>query len=188
MPQRRTLPRGRVQPCPPPSCAACPSLSGPRYALLRCERGGPGGERWGVLIEYDRTERPHKQIDRLRRYDWWLLEGWRETHFATHPVAPSVIYLTARSQPLRALIRAADRTFSAWHGRRDAGPREGVHPARQGVMFASRERVLSGDWTMECAPSLPPVLREHPNVCSPDSLVYDLPASFGRRGERAQVA
>jgi hypothetical protein len=147
-----------------------------------------GGERWGVLIEYDRTERPHKQIDRLRRYDWWLLEGWRETHFATHSVAPSVIYLTARSQPLCGLIRAADRTFSAWHGRQDAGPREGVHPARQGVMFASRERVLSGDWTMECAPSLPPVLREHPSVCSPDSLVCDLPALFGRRGERAQVA
>ena len=40
-----------------------------------------------MLIEYDRTDRPHKQIDRLRRYDWWLLEGWRETHFATHSIS-----------------------------------------------------------------------------------------------------
>ena len=150
--------------------------------------GESGGERWAVLIEYDRTERPHKQIDRLRRYDWWLLEGWRETHFATHAIPPSVVYLTARSQPLWGLIKAADQTFSAWHGRQDAGPREGMHPARERVMFTSRERVLSGDWTMECAPSLPPVLREYPDVCSPSSVAYDLPAMFGRGGERAHVA
>jgi hypothetical protein len=31
--------------------------------------GQAGADRWAVLIEYDRTERPHKQIDRLRRYD-----------------------------------------------------------------------------------------------------------------------
>jgi hypothetical protein len=140
--------------------------------------GRSGGERWAVLIEYDRTERPHKQIDRLRRYDWWLLEGWRETHFATHAIPPAVIYLTARSGPLRGLIRAADQTFSAWHGRQDAGPREGMHPARERVMFTSRERVLSGDWTMECTPSLPPVLREYPDVCSPGSLEYNLASLF----------
>jgi hypothetical protein len=140
--------------------------------------GESGEEHWAVLIEYDRTERPHKQIDRLRRYDWWLVEGWRETHFATHAIPPCVLYLTARSQPLRSLIKAADQTFSAWHGRQDAGPREGTHPARERVMFTSRERVLSGDWTMECAPNLPPVLREYPDVCSPDSVAYDLPSLF----------
>ena len=39
--------------------------------------GRSGEDTWAVLIEYDRTERPHKQIDRLRRYDRWLLDGWR---------------------------------------------------------------------------------------------------------------
>ena len=140
--------------------------------------GGSGAERWAVLIEYDRTERPHKQIDRLRRYDWWLLEGWRETHFATHAIPPTVVYLTARSRPLRGLIKAADQTFSAWHGRHDAGPREGTHPARERVVFASRERMLAADWTVERAPSMPPVLREHPDVCSPGSLAYDLSSLF----------
>ena len=104
--------------------------------------GGSGAERWAVLIEYDRTERPHKQIDRLRRYDWWLLEGWREAHFATHAIPPVVIYLTARSGPLRGLIEAADQTFSAWHGRRDAGPREGTHPAREGDVHQPRTRSI----------------------------------------------
>ena len=144
--------------------------------------GGSDAERWAALIEYDRTERPHKQIDRLRRYDWWLLEGWRETHFATHAIPPAVIYLTARSAPLGGLIRAADQTFSAWSGLKDAGPREGTHPARERVVFTSRERVLAGDWTMERAPSLPPVLRESPDRCSTRSVVYDLPSLFSPSG------
>ena len=133
---------------------------------------------WAVLIEYDRTERPHKQIDRLRRYDHWLLKGWRAGHFAAHSIPPSVIFLTARERPLRRLIETADRTFSAWYGRQDAGPRQGTHPARQRVVFTSRERVLAGDWTMQRTPSLPPASRENPGVCSPRSLEYNLSALF----------
>jgi hypothetical protein len=141
-----------------------------------------GDGAWAVLIEYDRTERPHKQIDRLRRYDRWLLDGWRESHFAEHSIPPSVVFLTARERPLRRLDEAADRTFSAWYGRQDAGPRQGTHPARQRVVFTSRERVLAGDWTMQRTPSLPPALRENPGVCSPRSLVYDLPSLFAGSG------
>jgi Replication-relaxation len=141
-----------------------------------------GEERWAVLIEYDRTERPHKQVDRLRRYDRWLLEGWRESLFATHSIAPSVLFLTAAERPLRRLIETADQTFSAWHGHEHAGPREGTHPARQRVVFSSRERVLAGDWTMQRTPSLPPALREDPGVCSPRSLEYDLPSLLARSG------
>jgi hypothetical protein len=137
-----------------------------------------GDDLWAVLIEYDRTERPHKQIDRLRRYDYWLLNGWRESRFADHSIAPSVIFLTARERPLRRLIETADRTFAAWHGSEHAGPREGTHPARQRVVFTSRERVLAGDWMMHRTPSLPPALREDSNVCTPRSLAYDLVSLF----------
>jgi hypothetical protein len=140
--------------------------------------GQTSDDTWAVLIEYDRTERPHKQIDRLRRYDRWMLDGWRQGHFATHSIAPSVVFLTARERPLRRLIETADRTFSAWYGRQDAGPRQGTHPARQRVVFTSRERVLAGDWTMQRTPSLPPALREDSSVCSPRSLLYDLPSPF----------
>jgi hypothetical protein len=144
--------------------------------------GRSGEDTWAVLIEYDRTERPHKQIDRLRRYDHWLLSGWREGHFGAHSIAPSVMFLTAREQPLRRLIETADRTFEAWHGHEHAGPREGTHPARQRVVFTSRERVLAGDWTMERTPSLPPELREDFRVCSPRSLEYNLAALFDGPG------
>jgi hypothetical protein len=140
--------------------------------------GGSGEDTWAVLIEYDRTERPHKQIDRLRRYDHWLLTGWRWGQFAAHSIPPSVIFLTARERPLRRLIETADRTFEAWHGREHAGPRQGTHPARQRVVFTSRERVLAGDWTMQRTPSLPPELRDDFRVCSPRSIDYNLPALF----------
>jgi hypothetical protein len=141
--------------------------------------GGSDESRFAVLIEYDRTDRPHKQIDRLRRYDWWLLEGWRKTRFATHPTAPRVIFLTSRKRPLRRLVETADRTLSAWYGHRHTGPRQGTHPAREQILFTSRDRICAGDWTMERTPALPAVLRKEPDVCAPRSLVYDLPAAFG---------
>jgi hypothetical protein len=158
----------------------CQSRSGylePDATLI----GGSGEDRFAVLIEYDRTDRPHKQIDRLRRYDWWLLEGWRETHFATHSMPPAVVFVTSRERPLRRLVETADRALSAWYGHRHAGGREGSHPAREQILFTSRDRILAGDWTMERTPSLPPVLRQDPDACWPRSLVYDVPAALSRR-------
>jgi hypothetical protein len=87
-----------------------------------------------------------------------------------------VIFLTAREGPLSRLIETADETFSAWDGREHAGPRERTHPARERVAFSSRERVLAGDWMMRRTPSLPAALREHPSVCRPRSIEYDLPS------------
>ena len=86
----------------------CQSRSGylePDATLI----GGSGENRFAVLIEYDRTDRPHKQIDRLRRYDWWLLEGWRETHFATHSMPPTAIFVTSRERPLAGWSRRPTR-------------------------------------------------------------------------------
>lgn len=138
--------------------------------------GGSGENVFAVLFEYDRTERAHKQIDRLRRYDGFMLDGWHRSRFAVHALAPTVIFMTAREGPLRALIKAADKTFSAWYGHEHAGPRESTHPARDRVLFTSRERVLSGDWMMQRTPSLPSGLRENPAACWPRSVEYDLPS------------
>jgi hypothetical protein len=141
--------------------------------------GGSGEDRRAVLIEYDRTERPHKQIDRLRRYDWWLLDGWRHTHFAAHSMPPTVIFLTSRERPLRRLIRTADQVLSTWYAQHYHGPREGSHPAREQILFTSRERILKGDWTMQRTPGLPPELRKDPRQFWSGSVVCDLPSLFG---------
>jgi hypothetical protein len=138
--------------------------------------GGSPESRFAVLIVYDRSLRAHKRVGWLRRYDAWLLDDWRQTHFTTHAIAPAVFFLTAYEALVGPLIQTADRVLSAWHGREDARPREGVHPARERIVFTSRERILSGDWTVQRAPNLPPILREQPDVCSPRSLVSDQPA------------
>jgi hypothetical protein len=143
---------------------------------------GSGDERWAVLIEYDRTERPHKQLDRLRRYDGFLLDGFRCTGFAAHVRAPTVIYLTARERPLRRLVKEADKIFSAWRGHEHAGMREGTHPAREQVLFTSRERILAGDWTMLQTPGIPPRLRNNPLACRPHEVEYDLPSLLADAG------
>ena len=160
----------------------CQSRSGylePDATLI----GGSGENRFAVLVEYDRTDRPHKQIDRLRRYDWWLLEGWRETHFATHASPPTVVFLTSRERPLRRLVETADQVLSAWYGREDAGPREGTHPARERILFTSRERI--GQLVME--------LYGHPSeagararlLAAWDAQTGPVPLSGARREERA---
>jgi hypothetical protein len=144
--------------------------------------GSVGDERFAVLIEYDRTNRPHKQIDRLRRYEHFLLDGWRHTRFAAHATPPSVLFLTAREQPLARLIQTADETFTAWHGAPHATAPEGTHPARQRTVFTSRQRILEGDWTMQRTPSLPPEARDPASgsTCVPRRIDYDLPALFAR--------
>ena len=192
MPFRWKGPRsGRIQINKPVTAAKSTVATLPRGTRLHPKRSRSGylepdatliaqedGGCWAVLIEYDRTDRPHKQVDRLRRYDRWLLDGWREGEFAAHTTPPSVLFITEREQPLRCLIETADQTFSAWYGHQHVGPREGTHPARQSVMFTSRERILAGEWMMRRAPRLPPALREHPGICSPRPVLYDVPALF----------
>jgi hypothetical protein len=154
--------------------ASCRGCLEPDATLI----GAADGKRWGVLVEYERPERARKQTDRLRRYDRWLLDGWRRTHFATQSTPPGVVFITAYERSLRCLIETADEVLSAWYGHQHAGPREGIHAAREQILFSSRERILAGEWTMEQTPSLPPALRGHARVCRPRSLVYDLPAAF----------
>jgi len=104
--------------------------------------------------------------------------AFRCTHFAAHVRAPTVIYLTARERPLRRLVKEADKTFSAWRGHEHAGKREGTHPAREQVLFSSRERVLAGDWTMLRTPSIPPGLRKNPLACHPYEVEFHLPSQL----------
>lgn len=147
---------------------------------------GSDEERFAVLIEYDRTDKPHKQVDRLRRYDWWLLDGWRDTEFAALATSPAVLFITSRERPLRCLVETADDTFSAWYGHRGASARETTHPARKRTFFTSRERILDGDWHMEKTPDLPRGLREREKPFTPWTVLYELPATL--RSDKAESA
>jgi hypothetical protein len=121
--------------------------------------GGPE-PRQTVLLEYDRTARPHKQLARLRRYDSFLTDGWTRGRFARHPDGPVLVLVTLHESTLRALVKAADETLTASRGRPDADRRQRRYVGRERVLFTTRERIRSGDFRMLRAPSDPPELRE----------------------------
>jgi hypothetical protein len=107
---------------------------------------------YAVLVEFDRTARPHKQLDRLRRYDWFLTEGWMHGRFAHHPIAPAMVLVTLREGTLTTVRRAADETLTASRGRPDSD--------RYARDYCGRERVLGGDFRILRVPTRPPELRD----------------------------
>ncbi len=113
-----------------------------------------------VLIEYDRTARPHKQLERLRRYDWFLTEGWTRGRFAFHQIAPVLVFVTLHESSLLALVKAADATLDAARGWPEIEGRGQVYVGRERVLFTTRERILAGDFRMLRAPSDPLEVRE----------------------------
>jgi hypothetical protein len=121
-----------------------------------------GGQelRQAVLLEYDRTARPHKQLARLRRYDWFLTDGWTHGRFAFHQIAPVLVFVALHERTLQALARAADEVLGATRGWSDSEGRGRLYVGRERVLFTTRERILCGDYRMLCAPSHPPERRK----------------------------
>jgi hypothetical protein len=116
----------------------------------------PKGKTTAVLIEYDRTAKPTKQIARLRRYDHFLTLGWRQGGYANLDLPPLVLYICPSDQHIAPLAQLADRELTAAIEAAD-GTR--THPGRELLAFTSRPRVLAGDWRMAQLRPLPPELR-----------------------------
>lgn len=162
----------------PPDTQLHPEQSRPGYLEPDATLiAGTDENPFAILIEYDRTRRPHKQIDRLRRYDHWFLHQWQETHYATHAIPPALLLITDQDQPINNLIHTADRTLTAWHGPLHATAAQGTHPARQRIILTSRTRILQNNWTMHRPPNLPPTTRTQTNL-TPRTIDYNLPALF----------
>jgi hypothetical protein len=181
---------GRIEPMPFGRPAQAPGL--PPGTRLHHEQSRAGylepdatligdreGQRFAVLIEYERTRRPHKQLDRLRRYDRWLLDEWEEGRYADHVMPPTLLLLTDRDGPLPGLVQAADQAFTAWHAPPHTTAAHGTHPARQRTIITSRARILRGDWTMRRPPNLPPDVRSGGSP-APRGIDYDLAALLAR--------
>jgi hypothetical protein len=120
-----------------------------------------GAAQVAVMIEYDRTRRATKQLRRLRRYDWFLAEGWRASRYATLPTEPVVLVVCADERQLRPFAHAADTELRAWvrddaSSLRDDSP----HPGRDQVGFTTRERLLTGNWNVLQVPPMPPSERD----------------------------
>lgn len=137
--------------------ASIPGVLEPDATLLG--RHTASGLPVAVMIEYDRTRRPAKQRDRWRRYDRFLSVTWRDSRFADHHAAPIVLYLVGATKQIRGFVREADKHLTGWVGPRMGSGLQGVYPGRDLILFTSRERLLAGDWTVDCVPAHPPELR-----------------------------
>lgn len=166
----------------PPDTKLHPEQSRPGYLEPDATLiGETNNERFAILIEYDRTRRPHKQIDRLRRYDYWLLHQWQETHYATHAIPPALLLITDQDQTLNNLTHTTDKTLTAWHGPPHTTAAQGTHPARQRIILTSRTQILQDNWAMRRPPNLPPTIRAQTNP-TPRTINYNLPALFAPQG------
>ncbi len=182
---------GRIDPntsCHAPQHSAKPRL--PFDSQLHPEQSRPGylepdatliagtpDNQFAILIEYDRTRRPHKQIDRLRRYDHWLLHQWEEGQYAHHAISPTLLLLTDHDQTLSNLTQTTDQTLTAWHAPPHTNAAQGTHPARQRIILTSRTRILQNDWEVRRPPSLPPTVRNH-TVPISRIINYSLPSMW----------
>jgi hypothetical protein len=99
-----------------------------------------------LLVEFDRTRRPVKNLDKLRRYDALLTAWWRlhnRYRGATEP--PSVLFVCPDEDAVFGLMRAADRELTgrlSTPGQRpDDWPPAGDDPRD----FFARETRLLGD-------------------------------------------
>ena len=107
------------------------------------------GRTTSVLIEYDRTGRPSKQTDRLRRYDTFLNFGWRTSDHCQLDIEPAVLFVCRDPRRAAALAYVADSTLTASAG--SSEPAEYV--GREQIGFTSRGQVLaSSDHVLQVAP------------------------------------
>jgi hypothetical protein len=118
------------------------------------------GARGAALFEYDRTRRAVKQLARLRRYDYFLTRGWRESRYARLDAQPMLVVVCATDKQLPSFLAGADSQLTAhvYRGAVDS-PRNADYPGRENVAFTSRPRLLAGDWRVLLVDPLPPDAR-----------------------------
>lgn len=133
------------------------------------------GEPTSILIEYDRTGKGVKQQKKLRRYDWFLNDGWRKAaRFGVEECEPAVLFVCSAEQKMRTVLEAADRELSASHARRPEHPPlvprepEGdYYPGREQVGITSIERIKAGKEEVWQVPDRPPHRRQAPHSTAP---------------------
>lgn len=123
---------------------------------------GSGFEAREILVEYDRTGRPAKNLEKFRRYDTLLTVGWRAVErFRQHadlkvPVAPVLVVFVCQRGTVEGFMRAADHEVTGQIGAYLSPGRTG-HPGRNGILFCEApDMTLGDDAHVLRLPALPP--------------------------------
>lgn len=132
---------------------AHPGVLKPDATMIGVDRHG---NHTAVLMEFDRTRRPSKQSERLRRYDSFLAIGWRESRYACLDLEPAVLMVCPEKQHVRAFVRLADRHLSASAADLAGNSATPEFSGREQIAFTSREQLLSGTSLVHQVASEPP--------------------------------
>jgi hypothetical protein len=110
-----------------------------------------------LLVELDRTRRPVKNVDKLRRYDALLTVWWRAVdRYRGRREAPAVVFVCGDEQAAFGLMRAAHQELSGRIARPGTRSEEWKSPARKRALFAAEQDVHRGSmraWQLPPVPS-----------------------------------
>jgi hypothetical protein len=111
-------------------------------ATLTLYRDSIGAE-VDLLVEFDRTRRATKNVDKLRRYDAFLTAWCRMTDRYRHAKQfPYVIFVCPGEQEAHSLMRVADREVTGQYS--GYSPGNWPYPGRERMLFAAEEDIHDG--------------------------------------------
>ena len=184
-----------------------------RHARLTADRVNPdmahanelrlGGELWPVfpdaaivlehgetelpfelLVEYDRTGRPKKNVEKLRRYDTLLTIGWRAVErLRTRSPAgawtpPAIVAFVCQPGNVESFMQVADAEVTGQLG--SYLSQERVRPGRDGIVFCDAADVEAESLRAWRLPQEPPASRTAEEFVPREAR---LPMSTGRAAE-----
>jgi hypothetical protein len=89
-----------------------------------------------LLIEFDRTARPAKNVDKLRRYDALITGWWRGAdRYRGVKQPPTVVFVCRSREQAEALMRVAHHEVTGQHSRSGGGRRSS--PGRDHMLFVA---------------------------------------------------
>jgi hypothetical protein len=119
------------------------------------------GSELDLLVELDRTRRPTKNLDKLRRYDAFLVAWCGMTDRYRHSAElPLVIFVCPGAGEAMSLMRAADCEVTGLHAQPGTRPDTWRAPGRERMLFAAEEDVHHGAARAWMLPRVSPAERE----------------------------
>jgi hypothetical protein len=110
--------------------------------MVYCDSSGAEVD---LLVELDRTRRPTKNVDKLRRYDAFITAWCRMTdRYRDAAELPYVIFVCPGEQEALSLMRVADREVTGHYAGYGARPEEWPSPGRERMLFVAEEDVHEG--------------------------------------------
>jgi Replication-relaxation len=164
-------------------------LRDPRPRLLRpdavvevARKDGQGVRTF--FIEYDRTGRPDKNVEKFRRYDAFLCWWWRHTAYRDLGRPPYLVFVCQDEAQRERFLDAADHELRGHHWHPSHMPDEEHYIGRKRILFAVDSEMHRGEVAATRCPAFLPERRGGALTRAPRDV--RLPGPRAGAGERLQ--